>query len=139
MGELNARILFIIGTEELSDKQRVSKYFQQHSDAQIVEIPGADHMLTLTHPMELCNYIQDFMEEGISHARTSEENERIRQLAKENIRTTAMELFMKQGYYATSISDVAKQAGISKGLLYNYIKGKEELLATMVSRQELRN
>lgn len=64
--------------------------------------------------------------------RTPEENERIRQLAKENIRTTAMELFMKQGYHATSISDVAKQAGISKGLLYNYFKGKEELLATMV-------
>lgn len=69
LGELNARILFIIGTEELSDNQRVSKYFQQHSDAQIVEIPGADHMLTLTHPMELCDYIKDFMEEGISHAK----------------------------------------------------------------------
>jgi AcrR family transcriptional regulator len=27
---------------------------------------------------------------------------------------------------------VAKHAGISKGLLYNYYKGKEELLATMV-------
>lgn len=43
-----------------------------------------------------------------------------------------MELFMKQGYYATSISDIAKKAGISKGLLYNYYKGKEELLAEMV-------
>ncbi|PMX98555.1 TetR/AcrR family transcriptional regulator, partial [Pseudomonas sp. MPR-R5A] len=35
-------------------------------------------------------------------------------------------------YYATSINDIAKQAGISKGLLYNYYKGKEELLAEMV-------
>lgn len=43
-----------------------------------------------------------------------------------------MELFMKQGYYATSISDIAKKAGISKGLLYNYYKGKEELLSEMV-------
>lgn len=43
-----------------------------------------------------------------------------------------MELFIKQGYYATSISDIAKQAGISKGLLYNYYKGKEELLSEMV-------
>ena len=36
---------------------------------------------------------------------------------------------MKQGYYATPISDIAKQAGISKGLLYNYYRGKEELLS----------
>ncbi|GAB2559343.1 TetR/AcrR family transcriptional regulator [Gracilibacillus alcaliphilus] len=64
--------------------------------------------------------------------RTPEENNRIRQASKEKIRATAMELFMKQGYYATSISDIAKQGGISKGLLYNYYKGKEELLAEMV-------
>ena len=64
--------------------------------------------------------------------RTPEENDRIRQASKEKIRTAAMELFMKQGYYTTSIIDIAKQAGISKGLLYNYYKGKEELLSEMV-------
>ncbi|MGC4376671.1 TetR/AcrR family transcriptional regulator [Fictibacillus sp. Mic-4] len=64
--------------------------------------------------------------------RTEKENERIRQLAKENILSAAMRQFIKQGYHATSISDIAKAAGISKGLLYNYFKGKEELLATMV-------
>ncbi|MDQ6597748.1 TetR/AcrR family transcriptional regulator [Bacillus salipaludis] len=64
--------------------------------------------------------------------RTPEENDRIRQLSKQKIRAAAMELFIKQGYYATSINDVAKQAGISKGLLYNYYKGKEELLSEMV-------
>ena len=64
--------------------------------------------------------------------RTPEENDRIRQASQEKIRAAAMELFMKQGYYATSISDIAKKAGISKGLLYNYYKGKEELLSEMV-------
>ncbi|MED2974367.1 TetR/AcrR family transcriptional regulator [Fictibacillus sp. B-59209] len=64
--------------------------------------------------------------------RTPEENDRIRQLSKQKISVAAMELFIKQGYYATSINDVAKQAGISKGLLYNYYKGKEELLSEMV-------
>ena len=59
--------------------------------------------------------------------RTPEENERIRQLSKEKIRAAAMKLFINQGYYATSISNVAKKAGISKGLLYNYYKGKEDL------------
>jgi AcrR family transcriptional regulator len=64
--------------------------------------------------------------------RTPEENDRIRQASKEKIRAAAIELFMKQGYYATSISAIAKQAGISKGLLYSYYKGKEELLSEMV-------
>ena len=64
--------------------------------------------------------------------RTPEENERIRQATIEKIRAAAMELFMKQGYYATSISDIAKHARFSKGLLYNYYKGKEELLSEMV-------
>ncbi|MDR0270504.1 TetR/AcrR family transcriptional regulator [Paenibacillus sp.] len=64
--------------------------------------------------------------------RTQAENERIRQIAIDKIRNAAMELFMQKGYHATSIDDVAKHANISKGLLYNYFKGKEELLATMV-------
>lgn len=64
--------------------------------------------------------------------RTPQENERIRNISQEKIHAAAMELFIKQGYHATSISDVAKKAGISKGLLYNYYKGKEELLSKMV-------
>lgn len=64
--------------------------------------------------------------------RTPQENERIRQLAKQKIRAAAMALFIKKGYHATSISDVAKEADISKGLLYNYYKGKEMLLSEMI-------
>lgn len=67
--------------------------------------------------------------------RSPSENERIRQMAKEKILEAAMDLFIRQGYHATSISDVAKQAGISKGLLYNYFSGKEGLLAAMVEER----
>lgn len=64
--------------------------------------------------------------------RTQEENERIRQQAKAKIREAAIDLFMRKGYHATSIDDVSKHADVSKGLLYNYYKGKEELLSAMV-------
>jgi len=64
--------------------------------------------------------------------RTQEENDRIRQAAKENIRTAAMEVFIEKGYHASVIDDIAKRAGVSKGLMYNYYKGKEDLLAEMV-------
>ncbi|KOR76824.1 TetR/AcrR family transcriptional regulator [Paenibacillus solani] len=67
--------------------------------------------------------------------RSPSENERIRQLAKDKILEAAMDLFIQQGYHATSINDVAKQAEISKGLLYNYFSGKEGLLAAMVEER----
>lgn len=63
LDELNARTLFLIGTEELPDNVHVANYFRQHSNAQIVEIRGADHMLTLTHPDALYRQIIHFMEE----------------------------------------------------------------------------
>jgi AcrR family transcriptional regulator len=37
-------------------------------------------------------------------------------------------LFSEYGYENTSISAIAKEAGMSKGLLYHYFSGKEELL-----------
>jgi len=41
---------------------------------------------------------------------------------------TALELFAEKGYHQTSISQIAKSAGISKGLMYNYFDSKEALL-----------
>jgi AcrR family transcriptional regulator len=64
--------------------------------------------------------------------RTPEENDRIRRATQAQILKAAMDLFLSKGYYSTSIEDVAKQAQISKGLLYHYFKGKEDLLAAMV-------
>ncbi|MBE9211510.1 TetR/AcrR family transcriptional regulator [Plectonema cf. radiosum LEGE 06105] len=64
--------------------------------------------------------------------RTPKENERIRSATREQILTTAIALFCQKGYYSTSIEDVAKNAGISKGLVYHYFKSKEEILAALV-------
>lgn len=45
---------------------------------------------------------------------------------------TALELFAKSGYHKTSISNIAIDAGISKGLLYNYFSSKEELVVELM-------
>lgn len=39
----------------------------------------------------------------------------------------AGELFRQKGYSATSIDDIAKQCGLTKGSLYHHFAGKEEL------------
>lgn len=64
--------------------------------------------------------------------RTPAENDRIRRATTEQILKTALSLFCEKGYHSTSIEDVAKHAQISKGLLYHYFKGKEEVLAALV-------
>ena len=64
--------------------------------------------------------------------RTQEQYEEIRENRKFQIMETALELFANQGYYATSISMIAKKAGISKGLMYNYFSSKEELVKTII-------
>ena len=60
--------------------------------------------------------------------RTPEQFEEIREEKKKLIMEVGLELFANDGYYSTSISKIAKKAGISKGLMYNYFESKEHLL-----------
>jgi len=66
--------------------------------------------------------------------RTKVQFEEIRQKSRENIEKIALELFAIKGYHATSISQIAEKAGISKGLLYNYYKSKEHLLDSVIMK-----
>lgn len=60
--------------------------------------------------------------------RTEEQFEEIRETRKSIIKQAALELFATEGFHATPISMIAKKAGISKGLMYNYYESKEDLL-----------
>lgn len=44
----------------------------------------------------------------------------------------ALRLFAMEGYHATSISRIAAEAGISKGLMYNYFESKEALMISIL-------
>ncbi|MCX6246720.1 MAG: TetR/AcrR family transcriptional regulator [Bacteroidetes bacterium] len=63
--------------------------------------------------------------------KTSEQCEEIRVGARRKILDAAIECFAASGYHAVSISDLARHAGVSKGLMYNYFSSKEELLKTI--------
>lgn len=67
--------------------------------------------------------------------RSPEANDRIRRATTVQILETALQLFCEKGYYATAITEIAKQAGISKGLLYHYFESKEEVLGALVDRR----
>lgn len=67
--------------------------------------------------------------------RSEEEYAKIRQQSRENIKDTALELFARQGYHSTTISQIARQAGVSKGLMYNYFTSKEDLVKKLVEEE----
>ena len=50
----------------------------------------------------------------------------------QEITDAAMAAFAEKGYAATKVEDVARRAGVSKGLLYLYFKTKEELFKAVV-------
>jgi AcrR family transcriptional regulator len=48
--------------------------------------------------------------------------------AKNRIIQLASELFVEQGYKKTTMTDIAKKLGVSKGAIYQYFSSKQELL-----------
>ena len=66
--------------------------------------------------------------------RTSKQFQEIREEKRTLIMDTALEHFASEGYHAVTITDLAKHAGISKGLMYNYFESKEALLRAIIQR-----
>ena len=64
--------------------------------------------------------------------KTPLQNEQIRAESKHRIMEAAFKLIANKGYESTSIALIAKTAGVSKGLLYNYFESKEALVKAIV-------
>ena len=48
-------------------------------------------------------------------------------LTKERIERAALKLFVEKGVAETSIRDIAREAGVSQGAMYNHFESKDEL------------
>jgi AcrR family transcriptional regulator len=66
--------------------------------------------------------------------RSAKQFDDIRKQKKELILEVALGLFAENGFHATSISQIAKKAGISKGLTYNYFESKKEILDEIIKK-----
>ncbi len=64
--------------------------------------------------------------------------QRRKQDRPQEITEAAFEAFAEKGYSATKVADVAKRAGVSKGLMYLYFKTKEELFKAVVKSVVIR-
>lgn len=66
--------------------------------------------------------------------RTATQFKEIREEKRSLIMDTALEHFASEGFHNTTINHIARHAGISKGLMYNYFSSKDELLAEIIDR-----
>ncbi len=62
----------------------------------------------------------------------AEENKKLK---KNRLLETAFNLFTTRGLADTSVSDIAKEAGVGKGTFYLYFKGKEDIEARIISHR----
>ena len=65
--------------------------------------------------------------------KTHEQLALIREDRKKLILDVSLRLFAEKGYENTSIAQITKEAGISKGLFYNYFDSKDQLMQELVS------
>ncbi len=60
--------------------------------------------------------------------RTKTENQKIRERSIQSILDAAVKIFNERGYHASTVAEIASEAGISKGLIYNYFDSKQAIL-----------
>jgi len=57
---------------------------------------------------------------------------------RRQIEAAALRAFTRQGFHGTNIREIAREAGVSTGNIYNYYPTKEALFASLVRHHELR-
>jgi len=66
--------------------------------------------------------------------RTAQQFKEIREDKMSLIMEAALKHFAGEGYFRSTINQIAKQAGISNGLIYNYFDSKEALLKAILHK-----
>lgn len=66
--------------------------------------------------------------------RTPQQFKELREEKMTLIMDVALMHFAGDGYHKTTINQIARQAGISKGLMYNYFESKEALLKAIIHK-----
>jgi len=56
----------------------------------------------------------------------------LQKITKEEILYTAIKVFREKGFHHTSMSDLAKACGLTKGLFYHYFKNKNEMMEAVL-------
>jgi AcrR family transcriptional regulator len=64
--------------------------------------------------------------------RTKKQLLELRERSRKAIMKNALRLFAQNGFHQTTVQQIARRAGVSKGLVYNYFTSKEDLLESII-------
>ncbi|MDP2531042.1 MAG: helix-turn-helix domain-containing protein [Candidatus Palauibacterales bacterium] len=67
--------------------------------------------------------------------RSETANRQMREASREAILRGALEAFGEGGFHRTTVEEVARRAGVSKGLIYNYFESKTALLEAIIRQR----
>ena len=70
---------------------------------------------------------------AVPRRRRESAKEEARGAYREAILAAAERVFAKSGFYATRMADIAKEAGVAVGTLYNYFDSREVILSDLLS------
>ena len=65
-------------------------------------------------------------------ARREERKEQITEYRQKQILDAALAVFSRKGYGEATIPDIAREAGVAVGTIYNYYESKRDLLVSLV-------
>ena len=66
--------------------------------------------------------------------RSPEQFDALRRESQERLERAALAVFARLGFQRATVRDVAREAGVSQGLLYHYFRTKDELLVAVFRR-----
>lgn len=69
-----------------------------------------------------------------THTPQGNMKEKLRQRRTELILETAEEILTRKGYHSTSVDEIAAQAGVAKGTLYQHFPTKEDLFFALIEQ-----
>ena len=81
---------------------------------------------------ETAEQIEDCRKDGLGGRPAAGEDP----VKREQILDGAQRVFMRMGFDASSMNDITREAGVSKGTLYVYFKNKEDLFAAIIQRKK---
>jgi AcrR family transcriptional regulator len=99
-----------------------------------IAMPGTSLKKIWSFTKTYFNFDRPFSHKFNSMPRTEEQLQEIREEKRQLIMDTALRLFAEESYHQVSIHQIASSAGISKGLMYNYFKSKEDLLGHIITQ-----
>lgn len=65
-------------------------------------------------------------------------NPELRQQRREQVAAAAFDLFVRDGFHATGVREIARRAGVSPGAVLTYFRDKEEILFHLFDKEQNR-